>query len=115
VRKRRIWLVEILPLIGAISLALIFYYWPGVTPANFARIRVGMTEREVEALLGGPGHPASSDVRTFPLEKDWRDASADYHVFLWFDETGRVESKAAGRTWPEESLFDRCRRLLFRE
>jgi hypothetical protein len=28
---------------------------PGVTPANFARLRVGMPKTEVEAILGEPG------------------------------------------------------------
>jgi hypothetical protein len=28
---------------------------PGVTPANFQRLHIGMQEKEVEAILGGPG------------------------------------------------------------
>src|SRR5579864_6841898 len=28
---------------------------PGVTPENFRRLRIGMSEKEAEAILGGPG------------------------------------------------------------
>jgi hypothetical protein len=28
--------------------------WPGVTPENFGRIKIGMSRRDVAALLGGP-------------------------------------------------------------
>jgi hypothetical protein len=38
---------------------------PGITRANYQRIRVGMTEAEVVALLGGP----AGDYRTQPGRK----------------------------------------------
>jgi SmpA / OmlA family len=100
-------------LLGTIPPALILYPWAGVTEANFARVRVGMTEREVEALLGGAGICAPSDPQEYPTTKCWRDDQADYHVYINFDRAGLVEAKDAGRLWPAEPLFYRLRHRLF--
>jgi hypothetical protein len=43
---------------------------PGVTKSNCDRIEVGMTEKEVEALLGGPATRVLSETPDDTL-KDW--------------------------------------------
>jgi hypothetical protein len=49
--------VGLLACLGLVAL-VVWRLWPakpGVTPENFHLLRVGMTEQEVEATLGGPG------------------------------------------------------------
>src|SRR5689334_5221586 len=58
-RRRRLLLVAgVVLLLGLAALPVVWQALPprqGVTPENFYRIRRGMTEQEVEAILGGPG------------------------------------------------------------
>jgi hypothetical protein len=46
---------------GVLSLRSLFHTGDNVTPAAFAHIQVGMTERQVEQILGGPA-PYYNDV-----------------------------------------------------
>jgi hypothetical protein len=43
---------------------------PGVTQENFRRVHKGMSEEEVEAILGGPGEPAGFMMLT--KSREWR-------------------------------------------
>jgi hypothetical protein len=64
---------------------------PGVTRANYERIRGGMTRAEVEGIFGGPGEPSSSDQADG--NRLWR--GPGLAVLVWFDEQGRVIDKVA--------------------
>jgi hypothetical protein len=57
-RKRLLWGVAALACVAVVSAAVVMLLKPlpspGVTPENFKRLRVGMTEREAVAILGRP-------------------------------------------------------------
>jgi hypothetical protein len=65
---------------------------PEVTPDNFRRLRVGMRQREVEAVLGGPGHFGGHVTMSYFMS--WTGDNA--RVLLQFDEWGVEE---VGRGW----------------
>jgi hypothetical protein len=82
--------------LALVALALAVTDWalslqPGVTKANAKRIRPGMTLRQVEAILGGPGtflgkeHPRSPENHVL-----WE--SVDAWALVGFDQRGRVMS-----------------------
>jgi hypothetical protein len=55
---------------------------PGVTPENFRRLHKGMSQEEVEAILGSPGQ----DVGRMTLQKmkEWQ--APDCFVYIVFSE-----------------------------
>jgi hypothetical protein len=85
---------------------------PGVTPENFHRLRVGMREQEVEAILGEHGEiPAERVIVTgsdLPYERYRYWGGKHSHVEVRFN-SGRV---CQGRLWDtddgrQESLPNR--------
>ncbi len=91
------------------ALALLWSPHPGVTKANFDRIEEGMTNAEVEQLLGGTGLPFHGFAhheppRTFVWEGD--DGSV---VFVEFTDNSVMSKKWEPST---ESITDRLRRWL---
>ena len=85
---------------------------PGVTYANYSRVEKGMTRAEVEALLGKPdkveallGKP---DMVAAPTRWSWDSADAD-HLWINFDENGRVEHSAWNATPEDRTALDRLR------
>ncbi len=52
------WLLACLTCLGLVVAAFL-PSGPGVTPANFHRLKLGMTLAAAEALLGGPAHDTS--------------------------------------------------------
>jgi hypothetical protein len=121
-RKRVLWLIAIAALAAAgVALNLLRARpEPGMTKANFDRIRRGMTAAEVEALLGatpawvmeaGPRRLVRYEVRA-PGQ-----FIPDVLVRVMYDDGGRVFDK----TWsgpvppPPPTLFQRVRRLLWEE
>jgi hypothetical protein len=69
-----------------------------VTPENYYRIKVGMTEREVEAILGGPADAEASGAFVPPLPpptvawmKFW--VGERWVVIVDFDSRGRVVNR----------------------
>jgi hypothetical protein len=84
-RKRWLVVAGALALVGMASIML--YCWavspaPGVTEENFHRLRMGMTDREVEVLFGRPADDSSHRQRRWNSEKAI--------VFVSLDEQGRV-------------------------
>lgn len=91
----------------AVVLAVVWLLWPepAIGPASYERIRLGMTQAEVEAVIGLPpgiyhnqigGEALTSDVRGLPMSR-----SSDYHrsaewwgtkhgIFVAFDKSGAV-------------------------
>jgi hypothetical protein len=93
---------------------------PGITRANFHRIRAGMTRQEVGNVLGGPGEEVAGATEFVKADQvcAWRADGLELHVYF---ERGCVtrtvlESAAGTLTDMHEvqkpSLFDRLRRLL---
>jgi hypothetical protein len=96
-RPMRRWLVRIF--LVAIILSAAFAVWliiPGspITEANCDRIQTGMTEREVEEILGGPTTETlqwlAEDVDK-ALTKYW--GASDAGIAVYFDADGRVFHK----------------------
>jgi hypothetical protein len=111
----------LLLLLGVAGGVLIWltYPKPGVTRANYMRIREGMTLREVEALLGGPAtgegplHCADGLILDYPgwYQKWWE--GADLSILINYDDDRRVLRKCHDREGRDESTFlGRLRHLL---
>jgi hypothetical protein len=98
------------------------------TSDPYEAIRVGMTESEVEALLGGPAGDRSTGRADFCIAmtreeheafhaalvtKEW--VNDDALIWIGFDQNGRVNRKfaTANRGGPP-SWFDRVRRWFRR-
>jgi hypothetical protein len=108
-KHRRLW---ILLVAAGAGLAVLPLLWcasslrPGLTRANYERIREGMTRQEVESLLGGPPgnysripdkeaglwtiDPSRPDLnRQFFIGREvW--IGDELAVAVWFDDKGRV-------------------------
>jgi hypothetical protein len=124
-RSRPLLIVGAVGLLGLVGLSVVAFRerGPGVTPANYERIRDGMTEQEVEALLGGP----ATGTRTAPLAgsyvpeefeaagverlREW--VGDGTYVFVGFDKAGAVNWKASGQFVVYRRVRScPCRRLL---
>ena len=117
-KKRRLLLgVGVLAVLGMAGMVV----WesqprPGITRANYERIREGMTLVEVEAILGRPGDGFGGDGDT-PRVRFWQ--GDHVKVTVWFDTDGCVEAGWCGtgeEEWEplteDEGFLDRLRRLL---
>ena len=51
--------------------AWILFTWPGLSAKNALRLWPGMSEAEVEAILGGPGIPSFVSDRKKEYAKEW--------------------------------------------
>src|SRR5262249_24525820 len=86
--------------LALVALALAFTDWalslrPGVTEANFKRIRKGMTLAEVQALLGGPGQVATFEIgaagKVTRRVSYWPAEGGPVRASVWFDRHDLVE------------------------
>ena len=91
---------------------------------NFSRVEYGMTQAEVEELLGGPpgnygAHAGGGNLMTMEgyvhpndaVERVWCDDSHRFEIY--FDAGGRVvgiHRRASYKQFPGESLWDSIRR-----
>ncbi len=86
-----------LTVVSALILYIGYVSYSPINRAAAARITRGMTEREVEQILGGPctGHftvpVRKNGDRILPARtyKTWHDERA--HCGIWFNDAGRVE------------------------
>jgi hypothetical protein len=97
--------------------------WKGITIEKYEAIKVGMTEEEVEAILGTKGevYPSSKRSGFYFATSGWR-MSSDCVGKEWvgkkiavccrFDEAGRVAIKFRGFAPPieKDSFLDKLRR-----
>lgn len=90
--------VGLVPVAGAFLLTNALVWHPGVTAANVARIRSGMTPAEVEALLGGP--PDCSE----------REDDSGERACYWTDECGFAVDRFASDRVAETRFSPRSRR-----
>jgi hypothetical protein len=130
-RKKRLWVCLLLACLTAVVVA---WNWdalfrkPGVTLANFRRLREGMSEQEVEAILGRPrdGYDRMTDNHF----SSW--TGKDGSIFLHFSDLGHYINGGQEIQWvgllsgsfqdnsgrseklcePQESVIARIRRLL---
>jgi hypothetical protein len=80
--SRRVFLLGVGIVLVALGLAItdwVLSLQPGVTEANFKRIRVGMTEAEVQAILGG-----------VPQEKLPYPSTDGWFYCVWDGSTGNI-------------------------
>jgi hypothetical protein len=100
--KKRMALLAVLPLTIAVILGLLAMMppRPGVTKANFDRIRVGMTLAEVEAILG------QSDLGEWG--RLWLASDGSYALIEFWDD-GVISKR-----WfdSNETILDKIRRWL---
>jgi hypothetical protein len=112
-------------LLAAVTIALLMWAvlppHASVSRGNYNKIRVGMTEAEVEALLGGPGEDLApltyEDVHVDELPPlqlhslpyrlhHWR--SNTHMITVIFDREGRV----AGKTYSRDPTVSFLRRFI---
>jgi hypothetical protein len=80
-----------------------------ITKANCDRIQLGMTEREVEAILGGPAEETLAPEPDPYAIKHWSSSTAS--ILVYFDSSGRVCHTTFGKKEPP-GLWERIRRGL---
>jgi hypothetical protein len=92
---------------------------PGVTMENFRRLRVGMTQPQAEAVLGGPGLELPWPSRRAGTVKAWGRPFEGFAIYLEFGAGGRVTWADAGMPGEPgeplgdgDGLLDRLRLLL---
>lgn len=124
--EQRYWLIAIAIALAGSAAALCTYLsrpdppGPGVTWANVERIDVGMTQPEVEAVVGRP--PQASSRGPMPISNNsppgyhvvllWSDMECDILVYLDLD--GRVISRegvGSGGSGPP-TWYDRLRKRV---
>jgi hypothetical protein len=107
--KKRLLLIASLPLTIAVTLCVLAMPppRPGVTKANFDRIKKGMTKAEVEAIFGEKG--------------DWPDSTAQVgQAMCWRAKDGSgavvefVDECVVIKQWADshETILDKIRRWL---
>ncbi len=84
--------------------------WPtstAITRSNFAKIHVGMTLAETEAVLGGPARDESTGHLAAIPRADDNPRESRFGVFLLFgDQVPRREARAK-KTWLSDTLVIR--------
>jgi hypothetical protein len=94
-RSRRFWAVALVVALGAALLAWFALIWPSgraLNVAGFDQLREGMTQAEVEALLGGPPgdygrHRSGESLMT---EEGYISPPGSFEQ-LWYDDGHRFE------------------------
>jgi hypothetical protein len=123
-RQRRVPLlgVVLLGLLAVLGSLLVLHALeptPGVTVQNYLRLRVGMSEREIEGILGRPGNPMLEGRSVYG--EIW--STDKFLIIAVFNREGcLVEggidrlandySGPVGHIQEDKDIFDRLRRLL---
>jgi hypothetical protein len=123
-RRKRLLVILVIACAVLAGSVLLFRYLspgPGVTLENFKRIRKGMTERDVEAILGTAGEKAYMWHTPCRI---WQGKREKVGVVILFSEDGLVQSGLMAEPRPDdgqdvynvsdeaETFWDRLRRLL---
>jgi hypothetical protein len=102
---------------------LLCYLWlttpePGISMANFRRLRPGMTEEAVIAAFGRPGDKGPGFFTQDPNTEIWTGGPEDAIISLTFDPEGLLIEGTAwvggrpGEALQRSSFLNRLRRLL---
>jgi hypothetical protein len=128
--KRKLkWIAAVLAVL-LLGFGTALFLWPRdrITPESWRQIEIGMTENQVEEILGGPGmnlfqlqlkgrhfftsvslcEPANYDIRILlPFNEDtpkfW--TSQRHCLQIGFDRTGKVRGKVLWESWLDETTF----------
>jgi hypothetical protein len=116
-RRRRVllWALLILALVYLL-LVILSLPWTGVNSDSYERIESGMTLKEVEGILGGPGRmglsgPTRMDWEIGPDPSKWFWSHGKVTITVRLGEDGRVCAKDYEGP-PEDGYLDYFRRLL---
>jgi hypothetical protein len=127
-RYRRLWTVVLVALLGVAGLAWLTRTRPAPRTLNvegFHQLQRGMTQDEVEALLGGPpgdygqypsgGFDMTAEGFVCPsgsVEKLWYDDDHRFEIF--FGDEGKLAGvfQRGSHRWPGNSRWQEFRRLL---
>jgi hypothetical protein len=123
-KRKRLWIGTflILVLLGVGA----FLLWPRdrITPESSEKIKIGMTEKEVESILGGPGVHKKWYVLTLNTGEtvfiDHFLVGQDFNLWesrrcliaLQFDEAGIVTGRLLIKRSRDRNLWDRLRDWL---
>jgi hypothetical protein len=115
-RRRAMLLGALFPLaLSYLLLAILSLPWRGVNRDSYERIENGMTLKEVEGTLGGPGRmgyiPESRFGDGGPNPSEWFWSSGKVTITVRLDDGGRVRAKEYDGP-PEDGYLDYFRRLL---
>ncbi len=135
-RRRRLLLITLATLVVAAIAILLFRAAPSLTEANYQKIRLGMTEQEVLALLGeslaeGGRHrpfgdnvaavrrtvidavPASATPPAKARDLHWWDSDAQLATIVFIKADGTVEGKMLMSVTPNNMTWlDSIRRRI---
>ena len=91
---KRVWLVLLVSALVITCLGLFIFQQPrpGVNHRNLQRIQNGMTETQVEEILGGTGsHFGANDLRAGARARIWLEKkNGRGGIIVYFDEQGEV-------------------------
>jgi hypothetical protein len=117
-RRRGIWFVGILIVVIASQLWSLGVFYRRLAVKNYPLIRVGMSQDEVERLLGGPPGDYGNPIRDKTFHLICQKISARSH--FWWDDSNRIEVHfdTEGRVrecyhahFPPDGFFDWLRRF----
>src|SRR5262245_20352216 len=122
-RRRAIWAMAILGagVAGFLLVKLIGPPYPDLSEKNIARMRVGMSLKEVEAIIGAP--PGNYDGREvlyffftmptpyppFSSPKEW--TSHEGCLILLFDNSGQILKMDLHEVFPPTPLLERLKEI----
>lgn len=114
--RRRLLLIASLPLAVGVALVVLAMLppRPGVTRANFDRIKEGMQLEEVEEIFGGPGHRlpiGAGGVHSSVSPYSWRSEDGATAV-IWIESPRSAVLGSKEWTDSTESLVQKIRRWL---
>lgn len=124
-RRRRKWLIPLVALVAIPVFAAIWLVatWKVLKVENFAKIRYGMSQQQVEELLGGPPGEYGRNtgdvwmstegyITPGETEKRWWDDENRLEVF--FDNNGRVTRKHKRESYHryKVTFWDRVKILI---
>ncbi|MCI0376235.1 MAG: hypothetical protein L0215_01380 [Gemmataceae bacterium] len=117
-KRRLLWIAATLVLLLGAGYAVLWLTGPGhrINALSFERIQEGMTEKEVEEILGVPagdyGTKAHPELTVLPLGDRKRWTSDDAQIVVDFDKRGLVVLKRLGFVRVGESIWQKLRRWL---